>query len=246
LRDSGGSGVVAVVAIEVDAGADDPAAETRWLDQEAGQHDLPHAIVGFVDLDSEDAEAVLLRHLASPAFRGVRHRSATDFLASPRFERRLARLEHDGLLCMLGLRPGNTVTTVRDLAGRHPGVRLLVSHMGLTVNADRSEPGFFYHWRDRARVLAEADNIHCQVMGLAIADHDWTVESFRPWVLTAIEIFGPERCVFGSHWPHEMLFSSHRRLLEAYVEIASELTAAEQERLFSGNALDLYRIAMPR
>jgi predicted TIM-barrel fold metal-dependent hydrolase len=55
--------------------------------------------------------------------------------------------------------------------------------------------------------------------GLGNTVPGWTEASFRPYVLEAIEIFGPDRCMFASNFPtdeRDMLFADdairHHRL----------------------------------
>ena len=70
--------------------------------------------------------------------------------------------------------------------------------------------------------------------GLGMCDPQWTTDSIRPWVLHCIDAFGVERCVMGSNWPVDRLFSSYDPVINAYAEIIKGLSTAEQEALFSG------------
>ena len=43
-------------------------------------------------------------------------------------------------------------------------------------------------------IPAQSDPVKYEVdkeTGLLMVDHDWTVESLRPWIETCIEVFGP-------------------------------------------------------
>ncbi len=83
-----------------------------------------------------------------------------------------------------------------------------------------------------------------KVSGLATVDHDWTVESLRPWVLDTIERFGTERVMFGTNWPVETLFSTYLEAVDAWRVIVAQAgcTRAEQEALLHGNAERWFRI----
>ena len=63
--------LVGSVHIQVDGALPDPVTETSWLSR-LSPSGIPSAIIGFVDLTREDAEAVLNNHLSFPEFRGVR------------------------------------------------------------------------------------------------------------------------------------------------------------------------------
>jgi predicted TIM-barrel fold metal-dependent hydrolase len=75
-----------------------------------------------------------------------------------------------------------------------------------------------------------------------MCDNRWTIDSLRPYVLGCIEAFGVDRCVLGTNWPVDRLYSSYGDVLEAYETITSGLTDAEQTALFSGNAERIFRI----
>jgi predicted TIM-barrel fold metal-dependent hydrolase len=75
-----------------------------------------------------------------------------------------------------------------------------------------------------------------------MCDHRWTLESIRPWVRSCLELWGPERAFFGTNWPVDRLFSSYGDVLDAYLELISDFSPAEQAALFSGNAKRLFAL----
>ena len=97
-------------------------------------------------------------------------------------------------------------------------------------------------WKRELTSLAEAPNVVIKISGLGMGDHDWTVDSFRPWVLTCIETFGVERSFFGTNWPVDRLYSSYGDVLDAYEEIIKGFSRDEQVALFSGNAERIFRV----
>jgi predicted TIM-barrel fold metal-dependent hydrolase len=60
--------------------------------------------------------------------------------------------------------------------------------------------------------------------------------------MSCLEIFGIDRCIFGTNWPVDRLFSSFDPLIDAYAALISDLGETEQEMLFSKNAERIYRI----
>jgi predicted TIM-barrel fold metal-dependent hydrolase len=89
---------------------------------------------------------------------------------------------------------------------------------------------------------AGAPNTVVKISGLGMCDNEWTVESIRPWVESCIEAFGVKRSFFGTNWPVDRLFSSYGDVVDAYAEIISGCSGAEQEALFSKNAERIFRI----
>ncbi len=96
----------------------------------------------------------------------------------------------------------------------------------------------------RWRRCAELPNTVCKISGLGMADHRWTVESIRPWVLACIELFGADRCMFGTNWPVDAVYASYLMTVDAYRTIVADagFDRDDQARLLSGNARGFYRI----
>jgi len=84
--------------------------------------------------------------------------------------------------------------------------------------------------------------VYVKISGLAMFDHQWTVESLRPYVLETIDAFGAERAMFASNFPVDRLFGSYTDLWHAYAAIVEGASVAEKEALFCGNAERFYRI----
>ena len=57
-----------------------------------------------------------------------------------------------------------------------------------------------------------------------------------------VAIFGAERCLFGSNFPIEKLWTSYRELVDAFRAAAAPLSAAQQEAIFSATAARVYRL----
>ena len=81
-----------------------------------------------------------------------------------------------------------------------------------------------------------------KISGLGMCDHKWTVDSIRPFVLSMIEIFGPSRCMFGSNFPVDKLYTSFETLFDAFDEITRGFSDSERADMFAGTAERFYRI----
>ncbi|WP_232316455.1 amidohydrolase family protein [Candidatus Burkholderia verschuerenii] len=57
-----------------------------------------------------------------------------------------------------------------------------------------------------------------------------------------IDVFGVDRCVFGSNFPVDRLACSYQALWERYIEAVRDFSEDEQDRLFYRNASRIYRI----
>jgi len=230
--------VVKSVHVEAAYAGQDPVEETEWLQQVAEEHGFPHALVVFCDIEAEDADAQLDRHCACDNVRGVRIRAHPDDVTDPAFRTAFAALGRRNLSYEQNASPGNLVSG-RDLARDFPNTQIILGHTGFPL--ERTDE-YFQRWRTEMAELAEAPNVAVKISGLGMVDNAWTVDSIRPWVLSTIEIFGVDRCMFGTNWPVDKLFSTYADLVAAYAEIIADFSRDEQEQLFSRNAERYYRI----
>jgi predicted TIM-barrel fold metal-dependent hydrolase len=102
---------------------------------------------------------------------------------------------------------------------------------------------YFERWSGGLDLLSQAPNVAIKISGLGLADHNWSVDSIRPYVLKTIECFGADRCMFGTNWPVDKLFSSYLMLIDAYRSIVSTFSSDEQNALLWENAERHYRLA---
>jgi predicted TIM-barrel fold metal-dependent hydrolase len=77
-----------------------------------------------------------------------------------------------------------------------------------------------------------------------MVEHGWTLEGITRWVTACIDLFGPQRCIFGTNWPVDRFYSSYAELIGAYRQILSRYSDGEQRAMFVNVAADLYRIAL--
>ncbi len=83
------------------------------------------------------------------------------------------------------------------------------------------------------------DNIFWQLSGLGMFDHNWTENSIAPIVNECIQQFGPSRCMFGSNFPVDSLYSDYSSLIQAYRNIIPKFAS---ESVFDKTARDFYNI----
>ena len=156
----------------------------------------------------------------------------------PIFHRGYALLEKFNLIASVDVAWEN-MDKLKNLAKKYPNITCVLDHCGFPTS--RTDD-YFQNWKNELSTLAEAENVICKISGLGMADQQWTIDSIRPWVLSCIEAFGPDRCVFATNWPVDKLFSDYNTVINAYTEIISEFSESEQIAMFSANAEKLYRI----
>jgi predicted TIM-barrel fold metal-dependent hydrolase len=157
----------------------------------------------------------------------------------PQWRKHFGLLRRFGLSFDLQLYPSQ-MADAAQLAREHADTQFVVNHAGMFV--DRASPAGYRAWREGMRALAACPNVAVKVSGLAMFDHDWTIESFRPYVLETIDTFGCDRAMFASNFPVDRLFGSYTAIWSAYARIVSDASSSEKEALFVRNAERFYRI----
>lgn len=220
-------------------------------------------------------EDVLLAHCrASPRrCRGVRHLVAHDrdypgalatrpgMLSDRSFRAAFARLARHGLSFDLWvLHP--QLGEVADLAAAFPHTTIVIDHLGGPLGVGRyRDPtaAGFEEWRQGLQRAAAYPNVvlklgglNMQYTGLCVpfaAERPWTSERMAAaqggHLLTAIDIFGPPRCMFESNFPVDRLLTGATALWNCFKRVVAGFSAAEKAELFAGTARRTYRLAGP-
>ena len=68
----------------------------------------------------------------------------------------------------------------------------------------------------------------------------WKPADLKPYVETALEAFGPERCMYGSDWPVCELAASYEIMFAALNEALGTISTEEQDAIFGGTAQKFY------
>lgn len=248
--DAHGLNVVATVHIDAEYDRARPVDETAWLHKIHERYGMPNAVVAHAYLHSENLDETLLAHKKFSLVRGVRSKPVTSRTATearpdgpgsmhdPNWRRGMRTLERHDLSWDLRV-PFWHLQEASQVLRAHPGLRVVLNHTGLPW--DRSEEGLKV-WRTGMRALAACPNVCCKLSELGLKNAAWTVESNRRVVLEAIEIFGIERCMFGSNFPVAGLRVGYRAQVAGLLKILSGFSSSDLQRLFKENAVRFYRI----
>lgn len=253
LHDTAGLPISKVVHIEAAHDPSAPLIETQWLQALAdnpASGGMPQGIIAYADLSAPDVSELLARHAAHPHVRGIRqilnaHANpyydyvGRHYLNTPEWQRGFTLLARHAFSFDLQIYPAQMRDAAR-LAADHPATPVIVNHTGMFV--DRSSVEGWRTWRLGMRALAACPNVTVKVSGMGMLDHQWTVESIRPYVLETIDAFGTDRVMFASNFPVDSLYGHYAALWQAYSCIVADASLAERRALFSGNAERVYRI----
>ncbi|MET8994178.1 amidohydrolase family protein [Amycolatopsis sp. NPDC004169] len=196
-------------------------------------------VVGWADLTAPDL-ADRLAALEGPLV-GLRHQVEgepdDDWLLRPAVVAGLSTVAAAGLAFDLLVRPAQ-LPAAAELALRLPDLRLVLDHAAKPPIAT----GEWEPWASGVAALAARENVVCKLSGL-VTEADWTgweVGHLRRYVDHVLDVFGPERLLFGSDWPVCELAASYEVVLDAAVALTGALSDAERLAVFEHNARAVY------
>ncbi len=233
------NGVSATILVQ----ASNSGEESRWLLSLADQNPFIAGVVGWVDLRSPAVDQQLAELTSHPKFKGVRHlvesEPADDWLVRPDVLSGLNRLAAQKVSYDLLVHTRH-LKYVPKLIDSCPGLSLVVDHMAKPP----IKTGEIREWAQELKTVAEHKHIQCKLSGLVTEANwkEWTTDDLRPCVETALELFGPQRLMFGSDHPVCLLAASYDRVLGAFRELTRDLSDIEKEQIFSGNVKRFYRL----
>ena len=244
--------IIGSVHVEAEWNPEDPVGETRWLTDITQTCKHPVVFVVQACLDQDNIGKVLADHSAFPQVRGVRQkptatkqntlrqRGLAGSMDDPNWRDGYAKLERLGYSFDLQI-PYWHLDQAADLAADFPETTLVINHTGLP--SDRSDLGFSA-WSNAIEQAAQKPNVMIKISGLGQTNQSWTVESNRNIVLRALDIFGPDRCMFASNFPVDRLCGDLDTILLGFREIVNTLTETTVDALFHGNAARIYRFSL--
>jgi predicted TIM-barrel fold metal-dependent hydrolase len=209
---------------------------------------------------------------ASPLFRGVRDMGVwdpspevdsaefatdDDFYGESTFREGFAELARRGLV-FEAHQYHRQLPSVASLAQAFPETTIVVNHLGSPLGtgpyAGRADE-IFPQWQRNLSEVAAYPNCVIKLGGLAMPwngfgwetrdrppSSDEFVATYSRYYDHALQIFGPDRCMFESNFPVDKLSLSYDVLWNAFKKIAASYSEDEKDALFRGTATRIYGI----
>ena len=222
-------------------------AETPELLKIAQSEQLVGAVVGWLTIDAPDAIEHLHRYLDLPGaeyLKGIRDIAQDhpdpNYLAKPETISNVRKLGKLGITFDL-LTKTPELRAAIELVRACPDVQFVMDHISKPYIAKKEiEP-----WKNLMSELATFPNVLCKVSGLVTEANwkDWKVKDFKPYVDHVIEIFTPQRLMFGSDWPVANLGGTYAEVVELAEALTSGFSPSESESFWHKTAASAYRIA---
>lgn len=237
--------VDAVIFVEANCVPAQAIAEVDFIDELAESEPRIAGIVAFADmLDEDGLEKALDRLVERERVVGVRHNiqgHAAGFCTSPRFVRSVERVGDYGLtfdLCATAAQ----LDAAAYLIDSCPETQFVLDHCGKPAIRDDA----FDAWARDLAALASFSNVACKLSGLLTEARpsQRNATALRPYLDHALACFGPARLLYGSDWPVVEPSGGELSWREIVASFATTWTAADQQRLFSDNAMRLYGLEL--
>lgn len=250
LQDVAGSNVEKSVYVQANWAPNWAADEAAWVQQTADRTGWPHAIVGYCDMTQRDARADLDRLAQYPLMRGIRqqfhwhqnpqYRFArnADVVRDAVVKRNVALLaEHDWVFDLQVF--AHQMDAACELVDACPKVTFVLQHAGMLE--DVSDEGRAF-WKKQMKKLAERENVVSKLSAFGTFIHRNDGAHIERILHDTVAIFGAKRCLFGSNFPIEKLWTRYGDLVGAFLKAANDLSAGRQKAIFYDTAKRVYRL----
>ncbi len=250
LADLAGSGVTQSVYVQANWAKDRFEDEVAYVQAAADETGFPIAIVGYADFLVEDVRPQCDRLTKYPGMRGLRMQlqwhqnpqyrfaSAPDLARDPTLQKNVGRLADYGWTFDLQVFTGQ-MEGAAELAMSAPKMTFILQHAGMLEDLS---PEGWARWRAGMRLLAACPNIVSKLSGLGTFIHKNDPAHIAAVVRETIDIFGPERCLFGSNFPVEKLWTQYADLIAAYRDALAPLGDAVARAALRDTAARIYRL----
>ncbi len=145
----------------------------------------------------------------------------------------------------------------------HPQTKVVLDHLGSPLgyggpfasygHGEAARREIAARWRDDLAALAGHAHVHAKISGLTMpvlgfgfheqatqpSRHE-LVDKLGPLVETALELFGPQRCMFASNFPMDKVSAPWTNFYETFDELTRTREESERRALFHDNAMRFY------
>jgi predicted TIM-barrel fold metal-dependent hydrolase len=246
-RDTARVNLLGSVHVEADWDPRDAVGEMRFIATLREQCGLPSVAVGQAWLHQAGAAGTLEQLAAFDFVRGVRQKPRANpapggpagGMTDGAWLQGYARLAPLGLHYELQT-PFWHLHEAARVAADFPSTQIVINHAGMP--SDRSEEGL-RAWQRALAGIAAQPNVGIKISGIGEAGYRWRFDANRRVVRDVIELFGVDRCMFGSNYPLDSLCTSYQSIFEAFASYVDDFSDQERAQLFVENARRIYRIA---
>ena len=243
-----GLNVVKSVYMEVDVVPEDQQKEADYVAALCESGKTPTCAAVISGRPNSDAFAKYIApykgHKYVKGVRQVLHVPETTpvYYLDPKFVKGIQLLGELGLSYDLCVRPAELPEFVK-LVDQCPGTRFILDHCGNPSVKFTKEQ--WDAWRKNMDEMAKRKHVVCKVSGFIANGYEkgkWTPEELAPVIDHTLDVFGPDRVMFGGDWPVCTLAATYREWLTALRQLIADKPVSDQKKLLLDNAAKVYGI----
>jgi L-fuconolactonase len=230
------------VMVQAGAQPDDERSELDWIASLASSEPALVGMVVHAPVENGLAVRDLVERLAAtPLAVGIRRLiqdEGAGFASTSQFVEGVRVVGDVGLPFDICVRAPERAD-VAPLVDACPDVSFVLDHLGKPAIAD----GEWEPWRTQLAELAQRPNLICKLSGSTTeAGRGWREDVVRPYLMHALETFGPQRCMFGSDWPVASVTTYYQRWFDLVSDAVSGCSQSEIDAVFAGTAAQIYTL----
>lgn len=223
--------------------ADDNLEDTNALLEAAAENDWVAGVVGWVPFEEPNGVEEYLSKLSTATkivgFRQLIHDdSRFGLVSSDLFIKSLKLIAASGFVFDVPDAWPKNLGSIPKLAREVPSLKIVIDHLGKPP-AERDD---YPSWRAEFVKSADHENVFVKLSGLVNAAEEYRVSSLQRIFHEALENFGADRILFGGDWPVSNVDGRYAPMVSVLFDLIGTLSKAEQQLIFSTNAISVYRL----
>jgi predicted TIM-barrel fold metal-dependent hydrolase len=250
MLDSAAGAVTGAVYVQANWAADRALDEVAFVAAASRRSGFPIHIVGYADMLVDDVRPQLEALAMEPTMRGVRMQlhwhgnplyrfaSEPDLARNKTLQKNVSRLRDYRWSFDLQVFTGQ-MAGAAELADACPDVTFVLQHAGMLEDLSAQGIGL---WHKGMAQLAACPNIVSKLSGLGTFIRRNDPAHIAMIVHETVNLFGANRCLFGSNFPIEKLWTSYADLIAAHKAAIRHLSPADQAAILGGTAKHVYRL----
>jgi L-fuconolactonase len=204
------------------------------------------AVVGWLDLESNDIRPQLEKYLSHPGGKNLvsirdlaQDKKDPNWLLRDNVVNNIHRVGEAGLTFDILTRPPQLAAAV-EMVKMSPNNSFVLDHISKPYMAK----GEMQPWADQISEIASHENVVVKVSGLFTEANwsNWSHETFMPYLDHILKSFSPSRMMFGSDWPVCLLAATYTDTINLMEEFTKSFSKSEQESFWAGTAKRVYKL----
>ena len=131
--------------------------------------------------------------------------------------------------------------SVPILAEKIPDLRMVIDHIAKPFIKNSS----MSPWDSEMTEIAKIPTAYCKISGMVTEAnlHHWEPKDLFPYIEHVINVFGPERIMYGSDWPVCLRAATYEQVLDTAIEGSlTKLNNSEMKQFLRTNAIKFYSL----